>query len=143
MPAVIPNGSATNSGTGEAAMTTRLITVLCLVQAVLLTAAWMLTSSFVHTAQVRHPASAFFVPRQLEWLANYRYWGLSLLAVPGGTVWIGCRFSRSYRGMRVLGVHGATLTVIMTILTAGFAVFVVYASAQHAFGPGMSSSGFR
>lgn len=110
---------------------------MCLVQVLVFAVAWALTSRFVTTAERLWDAEEYFWgydSPMFQWLSGYRSWGLWLLAVPI-VVAVLCRFlTVTHWDIEIVGNGGFYIAALVTVLALAFAVFVVYASSQHAFG---------
>ncbi len=116
-------------------MPTRAVTILCLVQVVFLVLAWMLTSKFLRfaerTAWLDYQSFAIREARLLFWFRNYGLW---LLAVPVTVALLCTLLSKNHRDIAIVSEGGFRLGVFVTILAVVFTVFVIWVSAQYAFG---------
>ena len=118
-------------------MPTRAVTIMCLVQVGLLVLAWMLTSKFVRIAERTWEADGYFwgfETPMFQWLRGYRGWGLWLLAVPVTVALLCTLLSKNHRDIAIVSEGGFRLGVFVTILAVVFTVFVIWVSAQYAFG---------
>ena len=117
-------------------MPPRAVSILCLLQVLLLSLAWLLTSRFIGTAEKSWGDLVPLIEMPMfRWLHAYSTWGLLLLLIPVGLALLCAKLSSTHQEMALVSGGGFRVCVTVTLLSAFFGVFTVWNAFQLAFRP--------